>query len=80
MLESAAQLATWLYKEIVDDPRFFGFGGIDGAVFRGTVAPGDRLVLLAKVKELKSRRAVFDCQGAVSGKLVFQCVIKGMAV
>lgn len=80
LVESVAQLATWLYKERTEDPRFFGFGGIDAVRFRGAVAPGDRLVLLAKVREVKSRRAVFDTQAVLDGRLVFEGVITGVAV
>ncbi len=80
LIEAAAQLATWLYKETREDPRFFGFGGVDGVRFRGTVVPGDRLVLLARLREARSRRAVFECQAAVNGRLVFEGVITGMVV
>lgn len=80
LVESVAQLATWLYKESTDDPRFFGFGGIDGVRFRDAVAPGDRLVLLAKVREVRSRRAVFDTQAVLDGRLVFEGAITGVVV
>jgi 3-hydroxyacyl-[acyl-carrier-protein] dehydratase len=80
MVESAAQLSTLLYREITSDERFFGFGGIDAVRFRGAVVPGDRLVLIARTREMKSRRAVFDCQAAVDGRLVFEGSITGMAV
>jgi 3-hydroxyacyl-[acyl-carrier-protein] dehydratase len=80
LVEAAAQLSTWLYKEIVSDSRFFGFGALDEVRFRGVVEPGDKLVLVAAVKELKSRRAVFDCQGIVEGRIVFQGIVTGMAV
>ena len=80
LVEAAAQLSTWLYKELIDDERFFGFGGIDAVRFRGPVAPGDHVILLAQVTEVRSRRCVFDCQAAVNGRMVFQGVITGMAV
>lgn len=80
LVEAAAQLATVLYRHLVRDDRFFGFGGIDGVRFRGVVEPGQRLVLLAKLRERKSRRAVFDCQGLVDGRLVFEGIVTGMAV
>lgn len=80
IVEAAAQLSTWLYRELTEDPRFFGFGAIDGVRFRGLVAPGDRLVLLAKLREAKSRRAEFDCQGAVDNRMVFEGSITGMVV
>jgi len=80
MVESAAQLSTWLYKEIVKEDRFLGFGALDGVSFRGVVAPPCDLVLVAKAREFRSRRAVFDTQGVVDGRIVFQGAVTGMAV
>lgn len=80
MLEAAAQLCTYYYKKTTNDDRFLGFGGIDKVKFRGKVVPGDKLIIIAKNNELRSRRAVFDTQGVVGGKLVFEAVIIGMVV
>ena len=80
MLEAAAQLCTYYYKKTTQDDRFLGFGGIDKVKFRGKVVPGDRLILIAKNRELRARRAIFDTQGVVDGKLVFEGVIIGMVV
>lgn len=80
MLEAAAQLCTYYYKKTTQDDRFLGFGGIDKVKFRGKVVPGDKLILIAKNKELRARRAIFDTQGVVDGKLVFEGVIIGMVV
>lgn len=80
MLEAAAQLCTYYYKQTMKDDRFLGFGGIDKVKFRGKVVPGDKLIIIAKNKELRSRRAIFDTQGIVDGKLVFEGVIIGMVV
>lgn len=80
MLEAAAQLCTYYYKKTMQDDRFLGFGGIDKVKFRGKVIPGDKLILIAKNNELRSRRAIFDTQGVVDGKLVFEGIIIGMVV
>lgn len=80
MLEAAAQLCTYYYKKTTQDDRFLGFGGIDKVKFRGKVVPGDKLILIAKNKELRSRRAIFDTQGVVNGRIVFEAVIIGMVV
>jgi 3-hydroxyacyl-[acyl-carrier-protein] dehydratase len=80
MLEAAAQLCTYYYKQTMKDDRFLGFGGIDKVKFRGKVVPGDKLIIIAKNMELRSRRAIFDTQGIVDGKLVFEGVIIGMVV
>ena len=82
MIEAAAQLCTYYYKASAADQRdrFVGFGGVDDVKFRGTVSPGDRLILIAKNIEMRRRRAVFDAQGVVDGKLVFEARITGMPV
>lgn len=82
IVEAAAQLCTYFYKMALNDnpERFLGFGGIDRVKFRGTVHIGDRLILIAKNIELKSRRAIFETQGLVKDKIVFEGVIVGMPV
>ena len=80
MVEAAAQLCTYYYKRARDDNRFLGFVGIDKVKFRGIVVPGDKLIIIAKKVELRSRRAVFDTQGIVNNKLVFEASIIGMIV
>lgn len=80
MVEAAAQLCTFYYKKCIPDDRFLGFGGVDKVKFRGTVLPGDRLILVARNTELRPRRATFDTQGVVDGRVVFEGVIIGMAV
>lgn len=80
-VECLAQLSTFYFKTVYpDDHRFFGFGGVDGVKFRGTVLPGDRLVLAVRATDVRPRRAVFDAQGYVSGKLVVEAIITGMPV
>lgn len=82
IIESAAQLCSYFYKVVLnDDPnRFLGYGGLEKVKFRGTVLPGDRLVLIAKNIELKSRRAIFETQGIVKEKIVFEGTIIGMPI
>jgi len=80
MLESAAQTCSYYYGRYVDDPRFMGFMGLEQVRFRGIVSIGDRLVVAAKCLELKPRRMVFDCQGFIGPKMVFQCRVLGTPV
>ncbi|MCB7129692.1 MAG: beta-hydroxyacyl-ACP dehydratase [Candidatus Brocadiales bacterium] len=80
MVEAAAQLCTYYYKRAMADERFLGFGGVDKVKFRGTVVPGDKLILIAKNLELRPRRAIFDTQGVVDDRIVFGARIIGMAV
>ncbi|MBE3100568.1 MAG: beta-hydroxyacyl-ACP dehydratase [Planctomycetes bacterium] len=80
MIEAAAQMSSLYYKKVQRDPRFLGFGGVDGVKFRGQVVPGDRLLLLGRAVEIRSRRAVFDTQGVVGDRLVFEARITGMPI
>ncbi len=82
MCEAAAQLCSFYYQNALlnDTERFVGFGGMTDVKFRGTVHVGDRLILIAKNVELKSRRAVFQTQGVVNGRMVFEAVIIGMPI
>jgi 3-hydroxyacyl-[acyl-carrier-protein] dehydratase len=80
MIEAAAQMSSFYYKYVQKDPRFLGFGGVDGVKFRGQVVPGDRLLLVGKVVEIRNRRAVFDTQGVVGDRLAFEARITGMPI
>ena len=83
MLEAAAQLGSVLIRETLKEEAkdvFIGFGGIDNARFRGLVVPGDRLLLLARRRELKRRITLFDTQGVVGDKIVFEATVIGVPV
>jgi len=81
MIESAAQLCSYYWLASFDKTdKFFGFGGIKNTRFRGTVSPGDRLIIAGKVVDLRPRRAIFDTQGFVDGTMVFESQIIGMPV
>ena len=80
MVEAAAQMCSFYYKRVLEDPRFLGFGGVDGVKFRGQVVPGDRLLLLGQAVEIRNRRAVFDTQGVVGDRMVFEARITGMPI
>jgi len=81
MVELAAQLCSFYWRLAFPEvDKFLGFGGIENTRFRGTVVPGDRLVVIGKSIEVKPRRAVFDCQGFVEATMVFETRIKGLPV
>ena len=80
MCEAAAQLCSYYYRRLTQTDRFVGFGGLDCVKFRGQVVPGDRLILVAVARETGTRRAIFDCQGLVEGKLVFEGAVTGMVM
>lgn len=73
MCEAAAQLAGFYaskYKLLGGD--FVGFGGMDEIRFRAPVFPTCRLILMARMRDLRrNRRAKFDFQGVVKDQIVF---------
>lgn len=82
MIESAAQLASILSRLMGINPgnKFIGFSGVDRVKFRGTVVPCDKLIVIIKCVDLNNRRAIFEAQGVVNNKLVFEGVITGMII
>lgn len=80
MCEAAAQLCSFYFKVATGTDQFLGFTGLDKVKFRGQVMPGDRLILLCRNTELRRRRATFETQGVVDGKLVFEGLVIGMPI
>lgn len=79
MIESVAQLASWLYYQRVVARWFAGFTRIENTTFRGQVVPGDDLILLCKCLKFNSKRFVCDTQGLVGDTIVFDSKVTGMA-
>lgn len=82
MLEAGAQISAVLYHLSLgaEAAPFIGYAGLDDVRFRGTVEPGTRLYLFARVRALKPRLAIFETQGTVGDRLVFEAVVKGVPV
>jgi 3-hydroxyacyl-[acyl-carrier-protein] dehydratase len=81
MCEAAAQLCSYyMGTNGLKKGDFIGFGGMECVRFRGTVKPGDRLVLVAKGKDLRTRRSVFNVQGFVGPTMVFHADIIGVPI
>ncbi len=80
MIEMAAQISSLIYhlKFETGGKTFFGFGGVNKVKFRGAVEPGCDLVMVVKAKALRSRMAIFDAQGFVETKMVFEGEISGI--
>jgi 3-hydroxyacyl-[acyl-carrier-protein] dehydratase len=82
MIETAAQLVSYY---IMTHPgsekgKFLGFGGVDGVKFRGSVAPGHRIIMIGSMVEMRQRRYVGATQGFVKGQMVYEGLITGMWV
>ena len=82
LIEAAAQLGTIYYRKVMDanTDSFFGFARVDHVRFRGTIVPGDVLVLLVKIIKLKNKSMLFATQAFVEGDLVFEAEILGVTV
>jgi len=80
MLEAAAQLCSFYCGIVVPGEGFLGFGAIQDVRFRGTVCPGESLILIGCEKVLTQSRCLFDTQGVVNGKLVFEASILGIRI
>ncbi len=81
MIETAAQMASYLSRELVpEEERFLGFGGIDQVKFRAAVSPPSTMYFLLKAIDVRRRRIVCDAQGVLNGQLAFEGRIIGMPV
>jgi 3-hydroxyacyl-[acyl-carrier-protein] dehydratase len=78
MIETAAHLACYLYRELEPGEGFLGFSGVDGVKFRGIVSPPARMIFIVKAVDVRKRRFICDTQGLVNGQLVFEAQITGM--
>ena len=82
MIEAAAQISSVLYqlKMRDGDGGFLGFTRVNHCVFRGSVVPGQQLVLLAKEQKFQRRRFSCWAQGLVDGHVVFEVECTGMRI
>lgn len=82
LCEAAAQLAGFYarkYKLLGGD--YLGFGGMNNVRFRYPVFPGCRLVIMAQLIKLRPhRRAEFQFQGYVEGRMVFSGEMIGVPI
>ncbi len=82
MIEMAAQISSVIYhmKFETGGTKFFGFAGVDNVKFRGSVEPGANLIMVVRAKKLRSRMAIFESQGFVDGKMVFEGEVTGIVI
>ena len=80
--EAGAQLAGFYARKFqVLGGDFVGFGGVHDVRFRRPVRPPCRMVLCAKVTELREgKRAEFAIQGFVEGQMAFNGVMIGVPI
>ena len=80
MMESAAQLCSYMTHVMMPEMGFIGFVKADDTRFRGVVEPPNTLIVIAKMLEMTRRRVIANCQGICQGSLVFETCITGMPV
>jgi 3-hydroxyacyl-[acyl-carrier-protein] dehydratase len=82
MCEAAAQLCAYhVQRHALMDGKMIGFGGLDQVRFRGTVVPGDRLVIACQKLQLRPGamiRSRFQC--FVEEQLVCEGEIRGIPI
>jgi 3-hydroxyacyl-[acyl-carrier-protein] dehydratase len=82
MCEAAAQLCSYhVHKHKLMGEAMLGFGGLDQVRFRGTVVPGDRLVIAAQKLQLRPGamiRSRFQC--FVREQVVCEGEIRGIPI
>lgn len=79
-VESAAQLAAYLYYRRYPDVGLSIFVKIDEVTFRNMVVPGDDLLLLCSDIRVTRKRFYCDVRGMVGDKVTFDARILGMAL
>ena len=78
MIETAAQLVSYYAMSHMPGQGFLAFGGVDGVKFRGAVRPGQRIIMVGRMVEVRTRRCVGDTQAFVDGAMVYEGRITGM--
>ncbi len=80
MIETAAQLACYLFIRRKTEPTLAVFLRIEQAAFRSAVVPGDDFFILCREVKRQKRRFISDVQGIVGDRIAFDAQISGMSV
>ncbi|GIK19506.1 MAG: 3-hydroxyacyl-[acyl-carrier-protein] dehydratase FabZ [Phycisphaerales bacterium] len=80
MVETAAQLAAYLFNVRQTEPQLAAFLRIESCVFRKSVSPGDTLLILCQEHKIGRRRFTSDVQGVVDGQPTFEARASGIAL
>jgi len=80
MVETAAQLAAWMFNSRQPSPQLAAFLRLDNTVFRRSVSVGEDMIILCS--EIKRGRRRFHCaaQGLVNGRVAFETEVTGMSL
>lgn len=80
MVETAAQLACYLWVVRKGEPQLAAFLRIEGCVFRSMVEPGDDFYVLCEEIKWQRRRFISKVQGFVKDRVTFEAELSGMAM
>jgi 3-hydroxyacyl-[acyl-carrier-protein] dehydratase len=80
MIETAAQLACYLFIRRKAEPTLAVFLRIENAAFRSSVVPGDDFYILCREVKRQKRRFISEVQGIVGDRIAFDAQISGMSV
>jgi 3-hydroxyacyl-[acyl-carrier-protein] dehydratase len=80
MIESAAQLACYLFVARKGESTLAVFLRIEEAAFRSRVVPGDDLIILCSEIKRNRRRFITRVQGLVGDRIAFDAQITGMSM
>ncbi len=80
MVESAAQLACYLFNSRHGKPALAAFLRIQEVAFRSSVLPGDDLLILCQEVKFGRKRFVCDVQGLVGSRVAFDARLTGMSI
>jgi 3-hydroxyacyl-[acyl-carrier-protein] dehydratase len=78
MVETAAQLACYMFIVRKAAPTLVAFLRIEDCAFRSAVVPGDDFIVLAKEVKAQKRRFISQVQGVVGDRVCFDATISGM--
>ena len=80
MIESAAQLCSFTQMLPREDVPFLGFTRCDDCVFRGSLVPGDRMILVTQLLSSNRRRFISRVNGFCNDKRILEVTITGMVM
>ncbi len=79
-VETAAQLACWVFTHRKGRPLLAAFLRIENCAFRSQVTVGDDLYLILRDIKYQRRRFVSEVQGVVGDRIAFDATISGMSM
>jgi 3-hydroxyacyl-[acyl-carrier-protein] dehydratase len=80
MIETAAQLALYLFNVRMGFPQLPAFLRIEDCSFRNPVKPGDEFYVICREVKIGRRRFISDVQGIVGDNITFHARITGMSL